>query len=475
VSDARVAVDLGRRAVRVATASGVSTVAAAGDPVASVRAALGSVRPLRLVLTHPARWSPARAERLRRAVSDAADRVEVLTAPQAAAGRPAGSVAVLDVGARDAEATVIAVSASSCARSGRPSETAIVVCRHEAVGGDDLDEALLDTVGRPWRGLLDSIDPTRAPQRRSLRVAARCAREQLTTSDSVVLRFAEAEVAVTQAQLREASAAVLGRAVDLLATAIGVDQPWPPVLLIGGVAQTPQLAELVAQRGATAVTVATEPGTAAVRGALALATPPPASRPLLPPVPPPRRHLLRNGLTAALAAAVLVVAGHLLTPAPPAPSTAAGPVDGLLVQYDYSLQLPAGWQHTGGLPEHRRSLLTPSDRPGGSDLISVEETVLDYDASAEPRRAAAELRARYDTAVASGAALEGFNPAASLAGRQVTTYRQRQPERDAVVDWYVMFDRGAQLSVGCQHTAAGAVAVGAGCEAVVGSLRLHPR
>ncbi|MCW2631914.1 MAG: hypothetical protein JWR88_876, partial [Pseudonocardia sp.] len=210
-------------------------------------------------------------------------------------------------------------------------------------------------------------------------------------------------------------------------------------------------------------------------GALASATPRPASRPLLRPGPPPRRHLLRNGLIAALSAAVLVVAGHVLAPAAPAPPAAARPVDGLLVQYDYSLQLPAGWQHTGGLPERRRSLLTPTDRPGGSDLISVEETVLDYDASAEPRRAAAELRARYDAAVASGAALEGFNPAASFAGRQVTTYRQRQPERDAVVDWYVMFDGGGQLSVGCQHTAGGAVAVGARCETVVASLRLRPR
>lgn len=478
MSGARVAVDLGRRTVRVATASGVTALPAVGDPVASLYTALGGTRPSQLVLTHPARWAPGRAARLRRAASDLADRVELLAAPQVAAGLPPGTVAVLDVGARDMEATVIAVSAPYRSLSVRqPSETAILACNHDAVGGDDLDEALLDVVGEPWRQLLDSIDSAQAPQRRTLRQAARHAREQLSMADRVMLRFEDAEVVVTQAQLREAGAAVLGRAVDLLATTIGVEQPWPPVLLIGGVAQAPLLAELVAQRAGQAVTVVAEPATAAVRGALAAGPSAPvqphaAARPLLPPVPRPRRDAVRTGLVAALAAGVLVVAGHALSPAA---STAPPPADGLLVQYDYSLQVPAGWRHTGGLPEHRRTLLTPADRPGGSDLISVEQTVLDYDTSAEPRRAADELRARYDAAVASRAALEGFDSGATFAGRQVTTYRQRQLERDAVVDWYVIFDGSAQLSVGCQHTAAGAAAVGTGCEAVVASLRLHPR
>lgn len=474
MSDIRVAVDVGGRTVRVATASEVTTMPALADPAASLRAALAGARPSRLVLTHPARWSPARVERLRRAVSDAADRVAVLAAAQAAAGSPTGTVAVLDVGARDAEATVIAVSAELRPLSApQPSETVILACRHEAVGGDDLDEAVLDLVGAPWRDLLDSIDPARAPQRRSLRLAARRAREQLTTSDHAALRFTEAEVAITQEELRAATAPVLGRAVDLLAATIDVDRPWPPVLLIGGVAQTPLLAELVERAGGQCVTVAADPAAAAVRGALAAAAPTPALKPSLPPVPRPRRHPLRNGLIAAIAAAVLVVAGHLLSPAAPAAPTAAPP-DGLLVQYGYSLQLPTGWQHTGGLPERRRSLLTPAERPGGSNLISVEQTVLDYDAGAEPRRAAAELRARYDAAVTAGATLEAFDAGANFAGRQVTTYRQHQPERDAVVDWYVIFHGGAQLSVGCQHTAAGAASVAAGCGTVVSSLRLHP-
>jgi type VII secretion-associated protein (TIGR03931 family) len=51
----------------------------------------------------------------------------------------------------------------------------------------------------------------------------------------------------------------------------------------------------------------------------------------------------------------------------------------------------------------------------------------------------------------------------------VTTYRQRHPD-GLVVDWYVLFERDTQLSVGCQHTGAGAAAVATACATVVGTL-----
>ena len=50
----------------------------------------------------------------------------------------------------------------------------------------------------------------------------------------------------------------------------------------------------------------------------------------------------------------------------------------------------------------------------------------------------------------------------------MTAYRQRNPT-GSVVDWYVLFERDTQLSVGCQHTATGAAAVAAACAAVVGN------
>jgi type VII secretion-associated protein (TIGR03931 family) len=152
-------------------------------------------------------------------------------------------------------------------------------------------------------------------------------------------------------------------------------------------------------------------------------------------------------------------------PAPPA----AAPAAGVLVQYGYRLDLPAGWEHTGGLPERRRSLLTRVGAPQGTDLIAVERTPLGYDAHAEPERAAVEIRAAFDQSLAAGARLSGYG-ATEIGGRSVTTYRQQ--ERDgAVVEWYVVLDGDAQLSVGCRHTRAGTDAVRAACAVVVGSIR----
>jgi type VII secretion-associated protein (TIGR03931 family) len=121
------------------------------------------------------------------------------------------------------------------------------------------------------------------------------------------------------------------------------------------------------------------------------------------------------------------------------------------------------------LPERRRVLLTRVGAPQGTDLIAVERSPLGYDAGAEPERAAAEMRTVFDESVAKGALLSGYG-AAEVGGRSVTTYRQR--ERDgAVVEWFVVLDGDAQLSVGCRHTPAGTDVVRAACAAVVGSVR----
>jgi len=145
-----------------------------------------------------------------------------------------------------------------------------------------------------------------------------------------------------------------------------------------------------------------------------------------------------------------------------------------LAQYDYTVRLPAGWRHTGGLPERRRTLLTPVGAPAGSDLIAIEQTPLGYDSAAEPDRAFRELRDRYERAAADGAELTEFTLSTRFADRDVIAYQQRQPQLNAEVDWYVLFDRDAQLSVGCQRTSAGADAVRAACAEVVGTLRGRP-
>ncbi|HEY2207393.1 MAG TPA: type VII secretion-associated protein, partial [Pseudonocardia sp.] len=144
-----------------------------------------------------------------------------------------------------------------------------------------------------------------------------------------------------------------------------------------------------------------------------------------------------------------------------------------LAQYDYTVRLPAGWRHSGGEPERRRTLLTPSDTPLGSDLISVEQTPLGYDSAAEPDRAFRELRDRYEQARRDGSELADLTPSTRVGGRDVIAYRQRRPARDTRVDWYVVFDGDAQLSVGCQHTTVGEATVREACAVVVGSLRLR--
>ena len=116
--------------------------------------------------------------------------------------------------------------------------------------------------------------------------------------------------------------------------------------------------------------------------------------------------------------------------------------------------------------------MTPLGAPDGSDLISVERTPLGYDADAEPQRARAELRTEFDRTVSAGAALSGFDADARFGGRPVVTYRETGgpggtdgdgPSADpAEVDWYVLLDGDAQLSVGCRHTAAHAAVVATG-------------
>jgi hypothetical protein len=56
----------------------------------------------------------------------------------------------------------------------------------------------------------------------------------------------------------------------------------------------------------------------------------------------------------------------------------------------------------------------------------------------------------------------------------VIHYRQALPNKDATVDWYVLFQGRTQVSVGCQHENAGggADAVAAACETIVSTVTI---
>jgi type VII secretion-associated protein (TIGR03931 family) len=477
----RVALQVGTARVRVAVDEGrpvlaaeLPVSAAAGKgPVAAVPTVLGELfgGPVdELLVVHPVGRCPAAEGGLARVVRTVPAAVAAVAGIEASTGpgersnvdgrvrrepRPGGAAVpdtvVVDVGHGGTEVALV--------RAGRVTEV-----RRAEVGGAHLDALTADLLGGAAPG------------------EARRVREALSLLPAVRARGVPG--VLDAFDLRAALAVPLQSVVDAVRAVLALAGRAPPVLLIGGVARTPLLAELLDAAGVNDVRVAPRPDCAAVLGALRLppsrAGPSPAgptnstaeehSAPWLPPVAPSRhrrsRMVLGTLATAAGAAGLAAVGGAL-----PARAPDPGPSAGHLVQYGYAIRLPPGWAHTGGLPERRRSLLTPLATPDGSDLISVERTPLGYDGGAEPRRARRELRAEFASAVAAGAPLSGFDDSARFAGRPVVTYREAGGGEDGQVDWYVVLDGDAQLSIGCQHTPAGTDAVATACATVVASAR----
>ncbi|HWM58875.1 MAG TPA: type VII secretion-associated protein [Pseudonocardia sp.] len=515
----RVAVHLGRRTLRVAGAGDDGEpphlIAVLPRPVAGLAQLLAELvgpAPDELVLVHPANWPPSQLVDAAAELNGAVAVVRTVSTPAAAAElRPC---VVLDVGSRGAEITALAADGG------------VLRSRASPVGGDHLDEVLA-------RRLRLAIPDGPAAPGTELRAEARRLRERLS-----LLPAAEPRLGGSGPPTRIAAAAVHQELTEQLAELIaplrelagtvgaaaargtaGTPATAVPVLLIGGVARDPLLAELVDAAGFTDVRVPAVPDAAAVLGALRPRSDPPCGR--APPgsrgpsprsgaastgdatartaastgaaptggapgnsgpmsvttasdgvsafPSPPRRPLRTAALAlAATGTAVLLLLFGGVLAARSAP--AAEPV-GVLVQYGYRFDVPTGWEHTGGLPERRRVLLTPAATPEGSDLIAVELSPLGYDAAAEPQRARAELRAEFQAAVATGSDLTDFR-AGSDAGREVVRYQQLDRGTRTEVDWFVIMDDTAQLSVGCRHTAATAAAVRAACATVVASVRI---
>ncbi len=274
----------------------------------------------------------------------------------------------------------------------------------------------------------------------------------------------------------------LGAAVRALCDVICGRRGDRAVLLVGGVARARCWPELVDDAGIARAVVAPRPEAAAVLGALPLpsdagvvATPERTSaRRCAASAAAPggsgpsaaagargtarRRHSGRGGGAAR-------ASGDSWRRPPPMRSR-----PGVLVQYGYRLDVPAGWEHTGGLPERRRVLLTPLATPDGSDLIAVERTPLGYDTAAEPERAQAELRAVFDAAVAGGSALSGLRPGRPVRGaRGHHVPAARSPTAPSSTGSSCS-TATRSFSVGCRHTAAGAEAVRAACAVVVASV-----
>ena len=269
----------------------------------------------------------------------------------------------------------------------------------------------------------------------------------------IVIDVGSSEVSLVDGD-RVVATHAAGQVVDAV-VALATVHPVEEVVLVG---RDPALATLLDAACVGPVRVAA----AAVLGAVAAAGPsPPCSGvdavPAL--LPTPRRGLVSVAVAGASLAVLGVVAAVLL------PSSAARTdPPGQLVQYGYRFTLPDGWAHTGAMPERRRTVVTPAGAPDGIELVAVERADLGYDAGLEPARAATDLRALYDDARAAGEHLDGF---AARGDHHV--YRQSLAD-GGVVDWTVLLDGTAQLSVGCRHGLVASPALIAACTDVVSSI-----
>ncbi|WP_433783691.1 type VII secretion-associated protein [Actinomycetospora sp. CA-101289] len=289
---------LGTRVVGVAEALGavLAGVLARAGPL------LRGGRPRHLVLTHPAGWDAGRREVLRRAGSGLAEELTLLAEPVAAAAhaawmRPRAArpgtprpLAVLDLGARGAAATVLAPAAGRCG-------DARVLARRADVrfGGDDADELLL---GHLLTTLSDeplAADPearrgadrvrevvaaTSLADRRHRQVLlddVRAAKEQLSDAEQAAVPLPGRTTAswLSRGELTEVLRPALRGVVDLLAETLADAGTGPDhldgVWLTGGGARMPLLAALVHRELGVPATVAPEPRLVVARGALVVA------------------------------------------------------------------------------------------------------------------------------------------------------------------------------------------------------------
>ncbi len=313
----------------------------------------GGAAPTELRLTHPASWASTRLEALQAAAAAAGlPKPSLLPEPVAAALHLSDAriavgdhVAVYDLGGGTFDAAVLRRTANGFELVGPPGG-------HDRVGGEDLDEKLLEHVGasiraqdpESWERLRFSDERQWRRAAATLRTEVRSAKEALSSAPHATVYVpapVDLEVRVTREELETVVRPDLERTVDeFMAT---VERAGSPLLqaiyLVGGGSRMPLVGRLVADRtgltpttwgdpkasvalgAATAGTVASEPPTGVIP---IQASPAPKPAPVTPPVSPPLtepaalapRHVSRKlyaGGGVAAAAILAVVAAFVLT------------------------------------------------------------------------------------------------------------------------------------------------------------------
>ncbi|MEJ2857449.1 MULTISPECIES: type VII secretion-associated protein [unclassified Saccharothrix] len=490
--------------------------------VSEARHVAGGARVDLLVLTHPADWGAIRTRVLLQAARGLGQEVRLVPEPVAAAVfhsathaiAEGAALAVLDLGGGTVDASVVARSGGTfrvLATKGDPS-----------FGGADIDQALLEHIGTlvgpgdpdAWRQLVEGRELADRRKRRVLRQDVRGAKETLSrhsyTDVPMPPPFPDAHV--TRADLERLIEAPLHRAAALV-TGVVRDAGLDPrglagVFLVGGSSRIPLVARLVLEQAGVVPTSIDQPETVVARGALRavstdplrtgalpsqgdvtqkitgdstrkitrrITASPPGGFPqpaYFPPTPPPVRKKSRTPLIVGGVVLLVAVIGASVAYAltrkdnlgTPTTTSSSAPQGKLIAQYDYTFTAPAEWIQTGGDPKKREVLLKPESPESPLDVIAVNENKLTYDATADRTRAERELREGYDKRQR----VSGFDASADFGGKSVVYYRE---EADTfTVDWYVVLQGDAQVSVGCQFPDSGEQRVRPACEQVVRTL-----
>ncbi|SDF66833.1 type VII secretion-associated protein, Rv3446c family, C-terminal domain-containing protein [Lentzea fradiae] len=444
------------------------------------------------------------------------------------------ALAVLDLGGGTVDASVVARTGRSfrvLATKGDPSFGGADIDQAllDHVGG-----LVAAKDPEAWRQLVEGREMADRRKRRVLRQDVRGAKETLSrhayTDVPMPPPFPDAHV--TRSDLEQLVTAQLSRAAALVGGAVR-DAGLAPgqlagVFLVGGSSRIPLVARLVHEHTGVVPTSIDQPETVVARGALRAVsldpertggmtqqkppptggpgdvthnirvgddttrkitrriTPPPAAQfPAAPfpapfPAPPPPRKS-RTPLFVAIGVVVVLAAagvgGYLWLGREK--EQALTPRSGnQIAVYDYSFARPDGWEQTGGAAADRQVLLQPVDRGENSEgkspeaRIAVQEQTLTYDSDKDRVRALTELRNTYQERKDNGDEVADFTDNRTFAGKSVVHYREVVGSTG--VDWYIQFQGGIQVSVGCQASDAARALVGTACEQVVSSLVIKP-
>lgn len=186
--------------------------------------------------------------------------------------------------------------------------------------------------------------------------------------------------------------------------------------------------------------------------------------------PPPTGARSRGRLVAVIAALLVVVAAAtgvaVVVIRDGASAAPAAQADQVVQLGRVGLTVPGGWRSSSEPPaEGVVSRTTFAAPENDSRLIVLQNTVRDTSTLAS---VAVSLRNRIDQR--GDAVVQEFSASTQYAGREVIGYRE-VPVSGGTIRWYLLVERGLQVSIGCQSGSAGE-SIDAQCRGAVGSVRI---